>query len=155
MMVIGLSCLFLTSFTLLPCFILLFSDKNNSIVNNEQTKSYIVDSLSNVALKFGKHIYAIVAVISVITMYGLAQLKVENSFINYFRSDTEIHKGMKLIDNQLGGTTPMDIIIKFPDSKDSEDDEEFDQLLGDSDESNESNWFTTEKINKIKWVSIQ
>ena len=152
MMVIGLSCLFLTSFTLLPCFILLFSDKNNSIVNNEQTKSYIVDSLSNVALKFGKHIYAIVAIISVITLYGLAQLKVENSFINYFRSDTEIHKGMKLIDNQLGGTTPMDIIIKFPDSNENEDDEEFDELLGDSEESNESNWFTTEKINKIKYV---
>ena len=90
--------------------------------------------------------------ISVITLYGLAQLKVENSFINYFRSDTEIHKGMKLIDNQLGGTTPMDIIIKFPDSKDSEDDEEFDELLGDNEESNESNWFTTEKINKIKYV---
>ena len=152
MMVIGLTTLFITSFTLLPCFILVFSNKDNSTISNEQTKSYIVDSLSNVALKFGKHIYAIVAVISVITLYGITQLKVENSFINYFRSDTEIHKGMKLIDNQLGGTTPMDIIIKFPDSKDIEDDEEFDELLGDSEESEESNWFTTEKINKIKYV---
>ena len=152
MMVIGLTTLFLTSFTLLPCFILIFSNEDNSIVGNEQTKSYIVDSLSNVTLKFGKHIYAFVAMISVITLYGLTQLKVENSFINYFRSDTEIHKGMKLIDNQLGGTTPMDIIIKFADSKDSEDDKEFDELLGDSEESNESNWFTTEKINKIKYV---
>ncbi len=152
MMVIGLTSLFLTSFTLLPCFILVFSNKENSIVDNSQTESYIVDSLSNVALKFGKYIYAIVAVISVITFYGLTQLKVENSFINYFRSDTEIHKGMKLIDNQLGGTTPMDIIIKFSDSEDNEDDEEFDELLGDSEESNESNWFTTEKINKIKYI---
>ena len=152
MMVIGLTTLFITSFTLLPCFILVFSNKDNSTISNEQTKSYIVDSLSNVALKFGKHIYAIVAVLSVITLYGITQLKVENSFINYFRSDTEIHKGMKLIDNQLGGTTPMDIIIKFPDSKDIEDDEEFDELLGDSEESEESNWFTTEKINKIKYV---
>ena len=151
MMVIGLTTLFITSFTLLPCFILVFSNKDNSTISNEQTKSYIVDSLSNVALKFGKHIYAIVAVLSVITLYGITQLKVENSFINYFRSDTEIHKGMKLIDNQLGGTTPMDIIIKFPDSKDIED-EEFDELLGDSEESEESNWFTTEKINKIKYV---
>ncbi len=152
MMVIGLTTLFITSFTLLPCFIIVFSNKDNSTISNEQTKSYIVDSLSNVALKFGKHIYAIVAVISVITLYGITQLKVENSFINYFRSDTEIHKGMKLIDNQLGGTTPMDIIIKFPDSRDIEDDEEFDELLGDSEESEESNWFTTEKINKIKYV---
>ena len=152
MMVIGLTSLFLTSFTLLPCFILVFSNKDNSVARNEQTESYIVDTLSNVALKFGKYIYAFVAVISVITLYGLTQLKVENSFINYFRSDTEIHKGMKLIDNQLGGTTPMDIIIKFPDSKVSHDDDEFDDLLGDSEESSESNWFTTEKINKIKYV---
>ena len=152
MMVIGLTSLFLTSFTLLPCFILVFSNKDNSVARNEQTESYIVDTLSNVALKFGKYIYAFVAVISVITLYGLTQLKVENSFINYFRSDTEIHKGMKLIDNQLGGTTPMDIIIKFPDSKVSQDDDEFDDLLGDSEESSESNWFTTEKINKIKYV---
>jgi len=152
MMVIGLTSLFLTSFTLLPCFILVFSNRDNSVARNEQTESYIVDTLSNVALKFGKYIYAFVAVISVITLYGLTQLKVENSFINYFRSDTEIHKGMKLIDNQLGGTTPMDIIIKFPDSKVSQDDDEFDDLLGDSEESSESNWFTTEKINKIKYV---
>ena len=79
MMVIGLTTLFITSFTLLPCFILVFSNKDNSTISNEQTKSYIVDSLSNVALKFGKHIYAIVAVISVITLYGITQLKVENS----------------------------------------------------------------------------
>ena len=113
----------------------------------------IVDSLSIVALKFGNHIYAIAAILSIITIYGLAQLKVENSFINYFRADTEIHKGMKLIDNQLGGTTPMDIVIKFKDNlKNEEIDEEFDELLGNNEESSESNWFTTEKINKIKYV---
>ena len=42
-------------------------------------------------------------------------MNVENSFINYFKSNTEIYKGMKLIDNELGGTTPMDILIKFKD----------------------------------------
>ena len=90
--------------------------------------------------------------ILIITIYGLNQLKVENSFINYFRADTEIYKGMKLIDDELGGTTPLDIIIKFDDEKDNSDDEEYDELLGDSDDSNESNWFTTDKINKIKYV---
>lgn len=153
MMVIGLATLFLTSFTLLPCFILVFSDKNNSYIAQEQKRSLIVDSLSIVALKFGNHIYAIAAILSIITIYGLTQLKVENSFINYFRADTEIHKGMKLIDNQLGGTTPMDIVIKFKDNlKNEEIDEEFDELLGNNEESSESNWFTTEKINKIKYV---
>ena len=41
-------------------------------------------------------------------------LQVENSFINYFDKDTEIYQGMKLIDNELGGTTPLEVILKFP-----------------------------------------
>ena len=49
----------------------------------------------------------------ILSLWGISQLKVENSFINYFKKDTEIFKGMKLIDKELGGTTPLDIIIKI------------------------------------------
>ena len=38
--------------------------------------------------------------------FGISKLEVENSFINYFDKKTEIYKGMKKIDDQLGGTTP-------------------------------------------------
>ena len=41
-------------------------------------------------------------------------MEVENSFINYFDKETEIYKGMKKIDDDLGGTTPLNIIIRFP-----------------------------------------
>ena len=41
------------------------------------------------------------------------KLGVENSFVNYFKKNTEIYKGMKLIDDELGGTTPLDIILTF------------------------------------------
>ena len=47
------------------------------------------------------------------SIFGVSRLKVENSFINYFDKDTEIYKGMKNIDEKLGGTTPLEIIIKF------------------------------------------
>ena len=33
---------------------------------------------------------------------------------NYFKNNSEIYKGMKLIDDKLGGTTPLEIILKFP-----------------------------------------
>ena len=46
-------------------------------------------------------------------MYGLTKLQIENSFIDYFKESTEIYQGMKLIDDQLGGTTPFDVIIQF------------------------------------------
>ena len=44
----------------------------------------------------------------------ISKLEVENSFINYFDKETEIYKGMKKIDDDLGGTTPLNIILKFP-----------------------------------------
>ena len=56
----------------------------------------------------------------------LSKLEVENSFINYFDKETEIYKGMKKIDDDLGGTTPLDIILKFPQKIiENKNDEEF------------------------------
>ena len=49
--------------------------------------------------------------------FGIIKIEVENSFINYFDKETEIYKGMKKIDEQLGGTTPLNIILKFPSKK--------------------------------------
>ena len=152
MMVLGLTTLFLTSFFLLPCLIMIFSNRKNSIIHENQTKLFVTDFLAGVTINSGKSIYVIFTLVTLVTVYGLNLLKVENSFINYFRSDTEIYKGMQLIDNELGGTTPMDIIIKFDDEKLTSENDEFEDLLGDEDEPVESNWFTTDKINKIKYV---
>ena len=152
MMVLGLTTLFLTSFFLLPCLIMIFSNRKNSIIHENQTKLFVTDFLAGVTINSGKSIYVIFTLVTLVTVYGLNLLKVENSFINYFRSDTEIYKGMQLIDNELGGTTPMDIIIKFDDEKLTSENDEFEDLLGDEDEPKESNWFTTDKINKIKYV---
>ena len=151
MMVLGLTTLFLTSFVLLPSLIMIFSNKKNSTIQQNKTKLFITDFLAKVTINSGKSIYAIFLLVTLITIYGLNQLKVENSFINYFRSDTEIYKGMQLIDNELGGTTPMDIIISFDDSESSVEKGEYEDLLGEE-ESLESNWFTTDKVNKIKYV---
>jgi len=152
MMVLGLTTLFLTSFVLLPSLIMIFSNNKNSTIQENKTRLFITDFLAKVTINSGKSIYAVFLLVTLITIYGLNQLKVENSFINYFRSDTEIYKGMQLIDNELGGTTPMDIIIKFNDSESSVEKDEYEDLLGEEEESLESNWFTTDKVNKIKYV---
>ena len=49
----------------------------------------------------------------ILSIAGISKLKVENSFINYFDKETEIYKGMKKIDDDLGGTTPLNIILNF------------------------------------------
>ena len=59
-------------------------------------------------------IFIVSILIFFISIFGISRLEVENSFINYFSKNTEIYKGMKLIDEKLGGTTPLEVIIKFP-----------------------------------------
>lgn len=62
-------------------------------------------------------IYAASLGILVLTVAGVFRLEVENSFIGYFRKSTDIYRGMKFIDEELGGTTPLDIVIKLGDDK--------------------------------------
>ena len=45
---------------------------------------------------------------------GIGRLDVENSFLDYFAEDTEIFQGMSYVDQKLGGTTPLDVLIDFP-----------------------------------------
>ena len=80
-------------------------------------------------------IFAVTGIIVILSVIGISKLEVENSFINYFNKDTEIYKGMKLIDEELGGTTPLEVILKFPQKEKEEkldDDDEFDDW-GDED----------------------
>ena len=149
MMTIGLITSMITTFTLLPTFINLSSD-NNIFGLKSDTKSKITNFLSNYTLKNKNIIFATAAAIVVISLFGISKLQVENSFINYFDKDTEIYKGMKLIDEELGGTTPLEVILKFPKEESQETNEDDD--WGDEDEDNSKYWFTKDKIDKIDKV---
>ena len=155
MMTFGLVVTFITSFILLPSILCLLS-KDEHFTENKTDSFLFTKLLADLTLSKGKAITIITSLALIATIYGISQLKVENSFINYFKSNTEIYKGMKQIDDKLGGTTPLDIIIKFEDEKDTTDDydDDFgDGLLEDDTEVDlESQWFTTDKINKIKKV---
>ena len=113
-MVIGLIISLICSFTLLPLLILIFP------------KNIKVDKKNNYLLKINflffvknnsKKIVLIAFILFFISIGGIYNLGVENSFVNYFKKNTEIYKGMKLIDNELGGTTPLDIILHFNEEK--------------------------------------
>ena len=146
MMTLGLLTSFIISFTLLPSLLnIFFNDKANI---KEQNKSKITEILGNFSLNSKSIILITTFFVILLSVVGIARLEVENSFINYFNKKTEIYKGMKLIDDKLGGTTPLDIIIKFPINKEKiKSDDEFDDW-GDE-EDNDKYWFTKDKIDKI------
>ena len=150
MMTLGLITSLLTTFTLLPAMLSVLNDTN--VFNLKSNKdSKITKILSNLALNYKKLIFSITIVIIILSIFGISKLRVENSFINYFSKDTEIYKGMKLIDDQLGGTTPLEIILKFPKQDEDADSEEDDWGDGEI-EDDEKYWFTKDKIDKINNV---
>jgi len=147
MMTVGLLVSMSVTFTLLPT-ILGILEKNSMSFKNEK-KSKITSFLSKVAQKNTKIIFTTAGLVIVISVLGISKLEVENSFINYFDKKTEIYKGMKLIDDKLGGTTPLDIIVKFPNQKETEmTEDEFDSW-DDEDADDSKYWFTRNKIDII------
>ena len=160
MMTYGLLVSFSLSFLLLPSLILIFNPSTS--ITFKEKKSKFANLLAKISINFPISVYLSALFLICFSIYGISNLKVENSFINYFSSKTEIHKGMKNIDQKLGGTTPLEIILKFKKTVATETKEE-DSFLGASDkkddflgEDNEKKlndkykyWFTRDKIDKI------
>ena len=153
MMTMGLITSFIITFTLLPTLINFVPKENISI--NEYKESKITSFFSNTSQKNQKLIYIISSIVILLSVIGISRLEVENSFINYFSEKTEIYKGMKLIDEKLGGTTPLEVILKFPnkDKDISDEDDEFEDWDNESNnDDDEKYWFTKDKIDKISSV---
>ena len=143
MMTLGLITSFLITFTLLPT--LLNFVENSKITINKNQKSKFTAFLGNLAIKNQKGIFGITFIVILLSVLGISKLEVENSFINYFNKNTEIYKGMKLIDEKLGGTTPLEVIIKFPkkeQEKSDDDDWGDDSDWGEEEENSDKYWFT-------------
>ena len=152
MMTLGLTVSILVTFSLLPSLLSIFaSDSDISIKDTEKSK--LTNILANFSKNNTKIIFSSAIIVVVLSVFGISKLQVENSFINYFDSETEIYKGMKKIDDQLGGTTPLDVIIKFPPKNNDETEEdEFSEWDEDTDENSSTYWFTRNKIDRILQV---
>ncbi len=149
MMTLGLIVSFSVTFILLPSMINSFSSEN--IINVKDTeKSIITSLLASFTKKDSFIILTMASIILISSIIGILKLEVENSFINYFDKETEIYKGMKKIDDDLGGTTPLNIIIKFPSAK-VESDDDFSEWEDDKDKNEDKSkyWFTRDKMDKI------
>tara|TARA_B110001454_G_scaffold217371_1_gene242553 strand:- start:743 stop:2464 length:1722 start_codon:yes stop_codon:yes gene_type:complete len=150
MMTLGLLVSLIVTFTLLPSVLNILSKENKKYKDEENSK--ITSFLSRVAQKNTKTIFTSAFLVIIISIVGISKLEVENSFINYFDKKTEIYKGMKLIDDKLGGTTPLNVIIKFPEQEKTEKkDDDFDDW-DDDDADNSKYWFTRHKIDTITSV---
>jgi predicted RND superfamily exporter protein len=162
MMSAGLAVTFVTSFLLFPT-LLLVTGKSGSKPTAESDRFLLPAYLARLTETQGNKILVLAVVLTVVSFAGIAQLRVENSFINYFNDDTEIYQGLKLIDEELGGTTPLEILIKLGDDsanilrpedlegltpEEIQMEREYAELIANSPEY----WFTADKVEQIKKI---
>ncbi|WP_435150309.1 RND family transporter [Candidatus Pelagibacter bacterium nBUS_44] len=153
MMTFGLVTSFIITFTLLPTLLNFAPTKNISLKKEQDSK--ITSFLGLVSINNKNIIFGLTGVVIILSVIGISKLEVENSFINYFNKNTEIYKGMKLIDEELGGTTPLEVILKFPNiesEKKTTEDDEFEDWEDEEEADDEKYWFTKDKIDKISSV---
>jgi len=111
MMTIGVAVALLVAFTLLPAGLLLIPKGKTEIDSKSEPLTY---QFACIADRYGRLIMIVSVVLMVASAVGISRLQVENRFIDYFDDTTEIYQGMKVIDQELGGTIPLDILLTGP-----------------------------------------
>ena len=153
MMSAGIVLSLLISFIVFPTILILL--KKTPPLKRNPANFSLAKKSSKIVLKDKKAIFLITLFSILFSITGASQLIVENSFINYFKKDTSIYQGMKIIDQELGGTTPLDVVLTFKEENSNEvNDEEEDSFEDEFNtiEDEEQYWFTDEKIAIIHQV---
>ncbi len=155
MMIAGITVSLILTFLLFPSVLMLISKGTPQA--GRGTHFSLTPFFARFTEDHGIMILVISCIAFLISAVGISRLAVENSFIDYFKDTTEIYQGMKVIDQNLGGTTPLDVIIDLDEPEasthmvasgtDTEDGNEFDEFDEfDKAEDEEKYWFTSDKM---------
>jgi len=118
MMTVGVSVALVMSFVLLPAVLLLMKKPQLTAARNTEDSNDAVMTIrfAKITEQHRTGVLLVALLLTALSIWGISQLKVENRFIDYFKETTEIYQGMVLIDEQLGGTIPLEIILDAEDS---------------------------------------
>ncbi len=146
MMTIGLVLSLVVSFIIIPAGMMVCGKgKKNGGVSSDSVSndgegrhghhdvSGVTHGFSRFTENHGGLVLGLSLTVAIVSAWGISRLQVENHFIEYFHSDTEIYQGLLLIDNELGGTIPLDIIIDAPPQVD-DGSLSFEDIMGEEDD---------------------
>lgn len=162
MMSAGIVISLLITYIVFPITLLFLRREESQELVKEET--VFTSKVAYVAYNHKKSILFMTLLVTLFSISGATKLRVENSFIDYFKENTQIYQGMALIDQKLGGTTPLDVILTFKEASDevenikvvsSDEDTELDSFMDEFQEQvgdKEQYWFTQNKMRKIKEV---
>jgi hypothetical protein len=162
MMSAGISLSLVMTFLLFPS-VLMLMDRETPPVRKD-TRFSLTPFLAGFTETHGLTIRITCCIAFILSAVGITRLTVENSFIDYFKHTTEIYRGMKVIDQNLGGTTPFDVIVDFDKDEASEpvaasetgqnDNDLFDEFDEfDTAANKDKYWFTSHRMARIMKIN--
>ena len=156
MMMMGVATALIVAFTLFPAVMSTMQADTTQVSPNLRLN--LTAALAALTDKLKGNVLIIYGLILVLSVLGLTRLRVENSFIDYFRESTEIYQGMVLFDEELGGTLSFDVVVDLPEEETFDDGfGDFDNGFGDFDDgfgdsSDDAYWFTAPKMDQVKAI---
>ena len=164
MMILGVSLAFVIAFVIFP-LAMKIKPKPSLDVRKQSGFFTFTNHLARIADRWRLEVAIAAVCMTLLSAWGITYLSVDNRFIDYFKKETEIYQGMKVIDTQLGGTTPLEVIVErgaieadfaFVEEESEEDDwedEEFGDAFGDEHNELETEtprlWMTSYGIEKL------
>ncbi len=158
MMSAGIGVSLLLTFLLFPALLMLLPERVPLIC---EINISFIRVLARFTETRGRMTLVLSALLLIGSVIGSSLLVVENSFIDYFRKSTELYQGMKVIDEQLGGTTPLDVVIDFeqenvpqPKADEAEFGGIFDELESEfeAEKGEAQYWFTARRMERVEAV---
>ena len=157
MMTVGIFVVFVFTFTFVPLSLNIFSFER---LQESSRISRFPEAIGKNIISNKAMILSISMFATLLFLFGINNLKVENKFIDYFKKNTEIYQGMSELDEKLGGTATLDIIIYEPDNflEDEEDvGDEFDDLFDEDifdDNNSESSgyWWNIYNLKRLEEI---
>lgn len=116
MMTIGLVVALILAFLILPSALVLTkkdnpAEKEGDLPKVDANEKPLTAYIAIFVEKSGTYILTAAVLVFFVSLWGISALKVENKFVNYFHESTEIYQGLTVIDQNLGGTISLDILI--------------------------------------------
>ncbi|MBH36543.1 MAG: hypothetical protein CMD89_01275 [Gammaproteobacteria bacterium] len=146
MMMIGVAVNFIISFVFIPTCIFF---RPFVLARGDRLENFLFQFYLKTKSLLPTNPLTLILLALPIFLYLSTNLKVENKFIDYFQKNTEIYKGMSLIDGELGGTSPIDITLTIP--EEGSDFDEYDLFFSEGSSVPEY-WWKKDNMDVLKSI---
>lgn len=120
MMVVAMLVTIVVSLSVFPAMLLVFFSPSNDVKRHKHIEQFMT-SLARLVANRASWVVATSVVVVIVGIAGSLRLTAENSFLNYFKESTEVHRELTFIDQKFGGSTPLEVLYRPSQTRTSPD----------------------------------